>query len=76
MTSLLDVLGCDPGGEEEQYVESAALRGHLEDVILKKKPQVISLSCGVHLELVDLVDAGRLTTKDCGCLHVVWVTGR
>ena len=75
MTSLLEVLGCDPGGDDV-YVDSAALKRHLEDAILERKPEVISLSCGVHLELVDLVDAGRLTTKDCGCLHVMWVTGR
>ena len=74
MCSLFDVLGIDPGGGEEETRDALKLR--LEEEIVKKKPSVISLSCGVHLELVNLVDEDRLTVKDCGCLHVVWVTGR
>ena len=74
MSSLLDVLGIDPRGGEGYSKED--LKVHIEEEIIKRKPSVNALSCGVHLELVNLVDENSLTVKDCGCLHVSWVTGR
>ena len=71
MSSLGVLDGFDPGGGDD-----ADMRTHIEGLILKQKPAVTSLSCGVHLELVALVDTRQMTVKDCSYLHELWVTGR